>query len=67
VSGIIPCQQCGGEGKLDAGPCPNCEGSGNEPCDNCGEAPATEYDVERGRTFRLCGLCADEWKENDAA
>lgn len=76
---IIPCQACGGEGRIwksryggndpdvwDAGECPNCEGSGNEPCDNCGEEAATEKLTEAGQTFNLCKPCAVEWREDDA-
>ena len=45
----LPCMSCGGEGRnwkskhggndpdvWDAGPCPTCEGSGNEPCSRWG-------------------------------
>ncbi len=77
---LIACKQCGGDGRKwqskyggndpdvwDAGQCQNCEGSGNEPCDNCGEEPAEVERVERGQKFNLCQNCLAEWLADDAA
>lgn len=57
---FIPCHTCGGAGRYwesahggndpdvwDVGSCPTCVGSGNEPCDNCGDDAAFNAQLAR--------------------
>lgn len=77
------CRECGGEGTVyrsryggndpdvwPVGTCQFCDGSGNQVCEDCGEAPAThEYkDPHHPRNkFLVCKECFDEWTEEDSA
>ena len=47
----------------DAGECRRCGGSGNEPCADCGDAPATDSYVSRGKARLVCRACFDEEAE----
>lgn len=72
-AGILSCQECGGDGRewrshyggndpdvWDVGPCPACDGTGEQTCEDCGERPAMFRHVERGRTFLLCAACHND-------
>ena len=69
------CRECGGEGEiyLSTNPharpvfCAQCDGSGNESCEECGEEYATNIWQERGREYLLCQACWDQWAEDAAA
>lgn len=76
-AGILPCAVCGGDGRKwrsryggndpdvwDAGPCPCCDGSGEQTCEDCGEHPAMFRLIEHGNTFLLCAGCNKEWQED---
>lgn len=77
------CDACGGEGKRYAsryggndpdvwpvGTCEACDGSGDQPCEDCGETIATReyHDPEHPKNvFRVCNACFDEWIKEDMA
>jgi hypothetical protein len=76
---ILPCAKCGGEGRTlashyggndpdvwDAGPCPACEGSGNQTCENCGNHPAVAEWKVQGKPYLICRSCHDEWLEDES-
>lgn len=77
-AGVLSCQTCGGDGRdwhsryggndpdvWDAGPCKNCNGTGEQVCEDCGEHPAIAKYVDRGSVFLLCAACHKEWKEDE--
>jgi len=71
---FLECAACDGEGRdirprlggndpdtWDAGPCPECGGSGNGTCGDCGWEPAIAEWAHDGRTSRICMLCHERW------
>lgn len=47
----------------DTGTCGSCDGSGNQRCDFCCEADATERYQHRGKEVLICRSCWDEEME----
>lgn len=48
--------------------CRTCKGSGNQPCEDCGDTDAvTEYADPRNprNKFMVCKECFDEWTTED--
>ena len=75
---VLPCSTCGGDGRkwtsryggndpdvYDDGPCPACDGKGDQVCEDCGEHPATVRLSEGRDKFLLCRACAEEWENGD--
>lgn len=79
--GALPlaCPTCAGEGRIwaskyggndpdvwDAGPCEECNGTGDHACEYCAKHPAIATWTVRGRTHLICRACHDEWVEDAA-
>lgn len=75
---VLACENCGGEGReyrsryggndpdvWDAGQCPVCSGSGNQPCQQCDDGVAVATWMLRGKRCLICQSCHDEWLENE--
>lgn len=73
----LPCARCGGEGRewrsrhggndpdvWDAGACQQCAGSGDQPCEECGQDPAVLEWKEGGKCFLLCRACWEAYWED---
>lgn len=60
-SGVVECEECGGEGELvDGETCDGCDGSGEQSCQDCGGDGYVSCPECRGRGYVGCEECDGE-------